>query len=104
LCVQSRPNRCRSCGGWAGGSELLLAAPRKSGAMPRYRLKTSIAAIYDKLGDSLVRVTLPAGALLTESSQPSGTVIGMIGVYWEGRHYSVHLRDLLRNGERVQSA
>jgi hypothetical protein len=31
-------------------------------------------------------------------------VIGMIGVYWEGRHYSVHLRDLLRNGERVQSA
>jgi hypothetical protein len=72
--------------------------------MPRYRLTTSIAAIYDKLGDSLVRVTLPVGAVLTESSQPSGTVIGMIGVYWEGRHYSVHLRDLIRNGERVSVA
>lgn len=79
-------------------------APRKSGVMARYSLKTPIPAIYDKLGDSLVRITLPAGALLTESSQPSGTVIGMIGVYWEGRHYSVHLRDLLRNGERVQTA
>ena len=72
--------------------------------MTRYRLRTSIAAIYDKVGGSLVRVTLPAGATLTESTQPSGTVIGMIGVYWEGRHYSLHLRDLLKNGERVQSA
>jgi hypothetical protein len=55
--------------------------------MSRYRLKTPIAAIYDKLlGGSLVRVALPPGAVLTESSQPSGTLIGMIGVYWEGRH------------------
>jgi hypothetical protein len=72
--------------------------------MPRYCLKTSIPAIYDKLGDSLTRVTLPAGAVLTESFQPSGILIGMIGMYWEGRHYSVHLRDLLKNGERVSTA
>jgi hypothetical protein len=72
--------------------------------MPRYRLKTSIPAIYDKLGESLIRVAIPAGAVLTETSQPSGTVIGMIGVYWEGRHYSIHLRDLLMNGERVSTA
>ena len=72
--------------------------------MTRYRLKTSIPAIFDKVGGSLIRVTLPAGAMLTESTQPSGTVIGMIGVYWEGRHYSLHLRDLIKNGERVQSA
>ena len=72
--------------------------------MPRYRLKISIPAIYDKLGNRLVRVTLPEGAVLIESSRPSGTLIGMIGVYWEGRHYSVHLRDLLRNGERVSTA
>ena len=72
--------------------------------MPRYRLKTSIPAIYDKLGGSLMRVNLPSGAVLTESFQPSGTLIGMIGVYWEGRHYSVHLRDLLKNGERVTTA
>jgi hypothetical protein len=52
----------------------------------------------------LIRVMLPAAAILTESSQPSGTVIGMIGVYWKGRHYAVHLRDLIRNGERVSTA
>ena len=51
-----------------------------------------------------MRVTLPAGAVLTETSQPSGTVIGMIGIYWEGRHYSIHLRDLLMNGELVSTA
>jgi hypothetical protein len=76
----------------------------KSGAMmSRYRLKTPIPAIYER-GRGLVRVTLPAGAVLTESSQPSETLIGMIGVYCEGRHYSVHLRDLLKNGERVSVA
>jgi hypothetical protein len=72
--------------------------------MIRYCLKTPIPAIYDKLGGSLIRVMLPAAAILTESSQPSGTVIGMIGVYWKGRHYAVHLRDLIRNGERVSTA
>ena len=70
----------------------------------RYRLKNPIAAIYDKLGGGLVRVMLPAGAVLIESSGPSGTVIGMIGVLWDGRHYSVHLRDLLKDAERVQTA
>lgn len=71
----------------------------------RYRLKNPIAAIYDKLGGGLVRVMLPAGAILIESSSgPSGTVIGMIGVFWDGRHYSVHLRDLLKDAERVQTA
>jgi hypothetical protein len=52
----------------------------------------------------LVSVTLPAGALLLQSSQPSGTLIGMIGVYWQGCHYSVHLRDLLKNGQHVLTA
>jgi hypothetical protein len=50
------------------------------------------------------RVTLPAGAVLFESVQRSGTLTGMIGVYWEGRHYSVFLRDLLQNVERVSVA
>jgi len=31
-------------------------------------------------------------------------MIGMIGVYWEGCHYSVHLKDLLKNGQRVSIA
>jgi hypothetical protein len=72
--------------------------------MTRYRLKIPIAAIYSKPEGSLVRITLPAGGVLTESRQPSGTLIGMIGVYWEGRHYSVHLKDLLNNGQRVSVA
>lgn len=70
----------------------------------RYRLKNPIAAIYDKLGGGLVRVMLPSGAVLLEYSGPSGTVIGMIGVFWDGCHYSVHLRDLLKNAERVLTA
>ena len=31
------------------------------------------------------RVKLPAGAVLVESVRRSGTLKGMIGVYWEGR-------------------
>jgi len=69
----------------------------------RYHLKSAIPAIMDGQG-CLISVTLPAGAVLIESSQPSGTMIGMIGVYWEGCHYSVHLKDLLKNGQRVSIA
>ena len=50
------------------------------------------------------RVMLPAGAVLVESVQRSGTLKGMIGVFWEGRHYSVFLRDLLQKAERVATA
>ena len=50
------------------------------------------------------RVKLPAGAELVESVQRSGTLRGMVGVFWEGRHYSVFLRDLLQNAERVSTA
>lgn len=70
----------------------------------RYRLKTSIPAICDKPGGGLVRAEIPAGATVIESSEPSGTVIGMIGVYCEGCHYSVHLRDLMKYGQRVSVA
>jgi hypothetical protein len=27
----------------------------------------------------------------------------MVGVYWEGRHYSVYPKDLVRNAERIAS-
>jgi len=50
------------------------------------------------------RVTLPVGAVLVESVQRSGTLKGIIGVFWEGRHYSVFLRDLLQKAERVSTA
>jgi hypothetical protein len=69
----------------------------------RYRLTASIRAILDK-PDRYASISIPAGALLYESSQPSTTLLGMVGVLWEGRHYSVSLNDLLKNGERFESA
>ena len=75
--------------------------------MSRYRLAAPIRAIYQapegaEIAD--LRVTLPAGAVLIESVQRNGTLKGMVGVYWEGRHYSVFLRDVLRRTERISAA
>ena len=75
--------------------------------MSRYRLAAPMRAIYQapegaEIAD--LRVTLPAGAVLIESIQRNGTLKGMVGVYWEGRHYSVFLRDLLRKTQRISSA
>ena len=72
--------------------------------LPRYRLKTPISAIYDKPGGGWLRVKLPAGSMLIESSQHTTTLLGTVGVLWEGRHYSVAMNDLLTNAERVESA
>jgi hypothetical protein len=70
----------------------------------RYRLNRPILALYDKPGGSLLRVILPAGSMLVESAQHSSTLLGMVGVYWEGRHYSVALNDLRQKTDRVQNA
>jgi len=74
LVVRLATSKCSSRLPWASsGFRLKVSAPRKSGgAMIRYRLKAPIAAIYDKLGGGLVRVKIPAAAILTESAQPSG--------------------------------
>ena len=75
--------------------------------MARYRLKTAIRAILDKPGGEQVAVTLPAGALLVRYSQPSEkstTLFGMVGVYWQERHYSVYPNDLLIKAECVSTA
>jgi hypothetical protein len=72
--------------------------------MARYSLKVPIPAIHDGRDGSEVRVTLPAGAMLMESPQHPTTLMGMVGVYWEGRHYSVHPRDLFKKAERVSTA
>jgi hypothetical protein len=80
-------------------------APRKGGAMEkRYRLNRPILALYDQRENRLLRVTLPAGSMLIESVQHSSTLLGMVGVYWEGRHYSVALSDLRQKTDRVQTA
>ena len=73
----------------------------------RYRLTAPIPAIrHPPAGAEIAHrcVTLPACAVLFETIQRSGTLKGMIGVYWEGRHYSVYLRDLLQKTERIATA
>jgi hypothetical protein len=75
--------------------------------MTKYRLTAPIQAMrHPPAGTEIAeyRVKLPASAMLYESVEPSGTLTGMIGVYWEGRHYSVSLRDLLQKAERVATA
>lgn len=66
-------------------------------------MKVPISAILDKPGGQQVSVKLPAGSVVLDSSEPSTTLLGMVGVYWEGRHYSVALSDLLKNSERVKT-
>ena len=69
----------------------------------RYRVRVPISAILDR-PDGETSVTLPAGALLQPTSQRSTTLMGMVGVSGEGRHYSLSLSDLLRKTDRVESA
>ena len=76
--------------------------------LSRYRLKARMSAILDKPDGEYVSVTIPAGVLLVQLSQPqekSTTLFGMVGVYWEARHYyTVSISDLLRKTERVETA
>jgi hypothetical protein len=67
----------------------------------QFRLREPIAAILDKPGGKPVSVTIPDGALLDPSSKPSATLFGMIGIWWEGRHYSVYPQELLQKAERI---
>jgi hypothetical protein len=60
--------------------------------------------LWDKAGGERVSVILPAGAVLKSSSQRSTTLLGMVGVYWKGRHYSVYPKDLFQKAERVSTA
>ena len=72
--------------------------------MSQYRVQTPISAILDTPQGGQVTVTIPVGAVLHDSYQHSTTLLGMVGVYWEGRHYSVSFKDLLKNAERVYNA
>lgn len=73
----------------------------------RYRLKSPIRAILDKPDGQQVSVMIPAGAVISRLCQPedkSTTLFGMVGVYWEDRHYSVYPNDLALKAELVQNA
>ena len=56
--------------------------------MSHYRLKAPLPAILDEPGGLNPSVRIPAGAVLSDFSKPSTTLLGMIGVYWKGWHYS----------------
>ena len=72
--------------------------------MARYQVTAPMLAILDQAGGQRVFVTIPVGAVLHDSSEPSTTLLGLVGVYWEGRHYSVSFRDLLKKAQGIQVA
>ena len=90
---------------WASGVELSKAAPLGMVGMAlRYVLRFPVSAILDKPDGEQVSVNIPAGVVLRESPALSATLLGSVGVYWEGRHYSVALNDLLKKADRVETA
>ena len=72
--------------------------------LSRYRVHAPLLAILDKPGGQNVTVTIPIGAMLQDSLHTATSLAGMVGVFWEGQHYSVFLDDLLKSAEIVQSA
>ena len=72
--------------------------------LSRYRLKGPLLAILDKEADQNISVAIPVDAMLVDSPHTSTTLPGMVGVYWEGQHYSVLLDDLLKKAEIIESA
>jgi len=73
-------------------------------AKGKYTVKDPISAILHKPGGGQVSVTLPVGAVLQESTQHSTTLLGTVGVYWEERHYSVALSELLKKTALISTA
>ena len=72
--------------------------------MAQYQVKDPMLAILDQPEGQRVTVTIPVGAVLHDSTKPTTTLLGLVGVYWEGRHYSVSFRDLLQKTQCVRSA
>ena len=72
--------------------------------MAQYQVTAPMLAIFDQVEGKRVTVTIPVGAVLRDSTQPTTTLLGLVGVYWEGRHYSVSFRDLLKKTQCVRSA
>jgi hypothetical protein len=70
----------------------------------QYQVKDPMLAISDQSGGKRDTVTIPVGAVIHDSSTPTTTLLGLVGVYWEGRHYSVSFRDLLKKTQCVKSA
>jgi len=67
--------------------------------MAKYQVKVPLPAVWHKPGGQKESVTLAVGTVLDEAARHSGTLEGKVGVYWEGRHYSVSLKDLMTKAE-----
>jgi len=70
----------------------------------KYRLKAPTPAVYHTPEGGELRVMLPARAIVTESSQHSTSSKEMVAILWEGRHYEVRRKDLLKTAERISTA
>jgi hypothetical protein len=73
--------------------------------MTLYRLTAPIPAVrHPPAGAEIAdRVTLPVGAVLVESAVQT-ILVGMVGVAWGARDYSVYPKDLCKKAERVSTA
>jgi hypothetical protein len=70
----------------------------------KYRLKAPTPAVYHTPEGGELRVMLPARAIVTESSQHSTSSKEMVAILWEGRHYEVRRKDMLKTAERISTA
>ena len=73
--------------------------PKSPARRAKYKLKAEIPATLHAPGGQQQSVTLAAGTVIEEASRHSSTIAGKIGVYWEGRHYSISMRDLLTKAD-----
>jgi hypothetical protein len=76
----------------------------EGGFMAKYRLKADVLAVLHTPGGQRESVMIPAGAMLDDSSRHSATLEGKVGVYSDGRHYSISLKDLLTKAVATHAA
>ena len=72
--------------------------------MSSYCIKSPVRAILNKSLNENISVTLPVGAVVLTTDTRSTTLFGMVGVYWEGRHYSIYPSELVKKAERVSGS
>ena len=72
--------------------------------MAQYRVNAPMLAISDESGDKRVTVTIPVGAVLHDSTKPTTTLLGLVGVYWEGAALFGVLQRLAQKTQCVRSA
>src|SRR5579872_189543 len=81
---------------WASTSNVrLLGRSRASAGSLRSRNSAVCITVMNALQRNDMSADAFLAKVLHESSTHSTTLFGLVGVSWEGRHYSVALNDLL---------